>query len=131
MGTGIKNKHSILLYFQIADVIKKHREVSPLAVSKLLTFGAEDKNGETYLKCSYSSLQKLYPELSEEGFSSLLNISRDDVIRHVDKILDKNKVPNTIFYIDQNKFCEDVLLNRTSSNFEPRCQKENLVMEYR
>lgn len=76
-------------------------------------------------------MQKLYPELSEEVFSSLRKISSDDVIRHVDTILDKNKVPNTIFYIDRNKFCEDVLLNRTSSDFEPRGQKENLVMEYR
>lgn len=124
-------KISIQYYFQIADVIKKHREVSPLAVSKLLTFGSEDKTGEAYLKCSYNSLQQLFPELSEEGFSSLLTISSDDVIRHVDTILDKNKVRNTIFYIDQNKLCEDVLLNRTSSDFEPRCQKENLVMEYR
>lgn len=76
-------------------------------------------------------MQQLFPELSEEGFSSLLTISSDDVIRHVDTMLDKNKVPNKIFYIDQNKLCEDVLLNRISSDFEPRCQKENLVMEYR
>lgn len=129
MYLGIKSKHSI--FFQIADVIKRHREVSPLAVSKLLTFGSEDKNGEAYLKCSYNSLKKLSPELSEEGFSSLLKISSDDIIRRVDTILDKNKVPNTIFYINQSKFCEDVLLNRTSSDFEPRCQKENIVMEFR
>lgn len=117
--------------FQIIDVIKSRfcKEIALGTVSKLLLYGITENVGKIHIKFPYKSFRKLFPDKTKEDFYNFAKIPIDDIVSSVGSNSESDT--NIIFNLNQQKFTEDLLLNKIADCSEIKPDKKNIVLDYR